>query len=223
MKFRQHVKQEGRQEGRMAQKKSTKATSKTTAQSDPAPASLDVAMKTFLATALVALPVGYFVGSSVGADTTDVKHSESSETHDSNDDHDHDDTTDAKMHAHEKLNVSGDAVPAIDSLEVTKDPKTGWNLHMHTSSFTFQPEKAGSEHTDGEGHAHLYIDDVKVTRLYGGDYYIGELDEGTHTVRVTLNTNDHRDYAVDDEVVAAEVIVVDDHHADDDTTDDHVH
>ena len=98
-------------------------------------------------------------------------------------------------------------VPGID-IDVTRDAKSGWNLHVITTEFEFAPWNASGEHVWGEGHAHLYIDDVKVGRLYTEWYHIGGLAMGTHAVHVTLNCNDHMDIAVDGELVEDTVTIV---------------
>jgi len=86
--------------------------------------------------------------------------------------------------------------PGVD-IEVTEDPKSGWNMRVHTTNFEFAPERASTDNVWGEGHAHLYVDGVKIGRLYTEWYHIGGLDKGEHTLRVTLNTNDHMDMSVD--------------------------
>ena len=98
------------------------------------------------------------------------------------------------MHGDPLAVPDGVPVPSVD-IEVTPDPKAGWNLRVMTTNFRFAPENASTDHVWGEGHAHLYIDDVKIGRLYGEWYHIGPMEAGTHTVRVTLNTNDHQDLA----------------------------
>jgi hypothetical protein len=90
--------------------------------------------------------------------------------------------------------------PAVE-IQVLEDPKSGWNLKVVTTDFLFAPQRASTDNVWGEGHAHLYIDGVKVGRLYTEWYHIGGLDKGDHTVRVTLNTNDHMDLSVDGEMV----------------------
>lgn len=95
------------------------------------------------------------------------------------------------------------------SLAISKDPKSGYNLQLNTKNFTFAPQNASREHKEGEGHAHVYVDGEKVARLYGEWAHL-ELTEGEHKVEVTLNANDHREYA--DQygvpVVVSETIVV---------------
>ena len=172
------------------------------------------ALKVFVVTAVVALPLGYFIGNSTTDSSTD-KDSYSAEES-SNEEM-------LKTHSHsEMLAVDADGAPEISMLMVTKDPKSGWNLHFETENFKFSPENVSTAHVAGEGHAHVYVDGVKVNRLYSGDYYLGELDEGEHVVRVTLNANNHSEYAVDGEVIEASMSINDSHH-DDEGTEPHSH
>lgn len=103
----------------------------------------------------------------------------------------------AEHHDHsEMLVLAGDApVPAVDAA-VTKDPVSGWNLHIETKNFRFAAEHASGEHVPGEGHAHLYVNGEKIARLYGPWAHVASLPEGRSTIRVTLNANDHRPLAV---------------------------
>lgn len=78
--------------------------------------------------------------------------------------------------------------------KVTKDSMKGFNLHLSTKGFRWAPQRAGMAFRSGEGHAHIYVDGTKLTRLYGPWFYLGSLAPGAHTVRVSLNGNDHGDY-----------------------------
>lgn len=89
---------------------------------------------------------------------------------------------------------------------VAKDTMKGYNLRLVTRGFRWAPQRAGMAFRNGEGHAHLYVDGTKVTRLYGPWFYLGTLAAGTHTIKVTLNGNDHGDY-VDRNGKAVESIV----------------
>ena len=84
--------------------------------------------------------------------------------------------------------------PKITDFSVEKDMMSGWNLSFETENFKFSPENASTKHVDGQGHAHLYVDGKKITRLYGGQFYIDDLAPGDHQIRVSLNTNDHQEY-----------------------------
>ena len=104
------------------------------------------------------------------------------------------------------LDVSGEeeSIPTVD-IEATEDRISGWNIRLETENFTFAPDAVGLPHEPGEGHAHLYINDKKADRLYANFAHLGPLPAGDYTLRVTLNTNEHSVYAVDDEVISDEV------------------
>lgn len=143
---------------------------------------------------------------SEASDSDDASHEHSRQTDDSH--------SDSATHAHDTYEVpEGVEAPTISGLAVTADAKDGWNVSFETSNFEFTPQNVNSDHVDGQGHAHLHIDGEKITRLYSHNYYIDHLDEGEHTIMVTLNTNDHKDYAVDGEVVMAMTTIVDSHHS----------
>jgi len=104
-------------------------------------------------------------------------------------------------HHHGTIEFAGDiAVPRVD-LVIHKDTMAGRNLEIITENFRFAPEHAGSEHVDGEGHAHLYIDGKKIARVYGPWFHIPEPGPGMHSVRVTLNANSHQDFVVGNQVI----------------------
>lgn len=84
--------------------------------------------------------------------------------------------------------------PALD-FDLVPDPASGWNIHVHTANFAFAPENASAPHVDGEGHAHIYVNDVKTARLYGEWFHIAELSTGDR-VTITLNNNDHSEISV---------------------------
>jgi hypothetical protein len=87
---------------------------------------------------------------------------------------------------------------------------SGYNLTIHTEHFSWAPERASTEHFAGEGHAHLYINDVKIGRLYGAHHHISSsaLQAGENIITVTLNANTHEDYTVGGDLVAASATVM---------------
>ena len=113
----------------------------------------------------------------------------------------------AAPHRHaEALEVTWSPVPTV-SVEVLEDPMAGWNLHATVTGHRLAPENVSTAPVDGEGHLHLYVDGVKVTRLYGEWFALGELDPGEHEIRVELSANDHSPLAVDGEVIDATATV----------------
>lgn len=101
--------------------------------------------------------------------------------------------------------VPAQQAPQVRRFRVTQDRMGGWNIHLLTQRFRFAPAHASEKARGGEGHAHLYIDGEKYTRLYGPWFYLPDdvLSPGAHTLKVTLNANDHTAWAVDGEPVQA--------------------
>lgn len=104
------------------------------------------------------------------------------------------------------LGVSGTNAPQV-SASLIKDPMSGYNLMLETQNFTFSPEAASGAHQAGEGHAHVYVNDQKLARLYGPWMHIADLPKGDVTIRVSLNANDHRVYSVNGAPVSADLKV----------------
>ena len=109
--------------------------------------------------------------------------------------------TDGHQHTH------GDATtPAVEpypsvSVRILEDPSGGWLLHSVPTNFRLAPENVSTEHIDGEGHMHLYVDGVKVMRLYGEWHEMPPLAAGVHEIRVELSSNDHSAMAIDGTIV----------------------
>ena len=108
----------------------------------------------------------------------------------------------AEMHAHGRFNVESGPIPTL-SLSVTPDPESGWNIRLETENFTFRPPSFAPEISANAGHAHLYINGEKHSRLYGRDVHVTGLAPGVNEVRVTLNTDDHQELYVEGEVISA--------------------
>ncbi len=88
-------------------------------------------------------------------------------------------TADSAEHTHTGVNTNHDVfhsraievpagtpVPAV-TVQVEADPVRGWNLYVGTANFDFVPEKVNGESSPTEGHAHLYVNDKSVQRIYG--------------------------------------------------------
>jgi len=112
-------------------------------------------------------------------------------------------TAQGGAHAHaDNLMLDGDATVPELTIQVLEDVVSGWNLKLDVSNFRFAPENAGLAHVPGEGHAHVYVNGVKIARIYGVWMHIASLPEGA-VVEVTLNANDHRQLAVGDQPIKA--------------------
>lgn len=76
-------------------------------------------------------------------------------------------------------------------------------VRLQVENFTFAPDSETPEHVPGQGHGHLYLDGVKLQRMYGAEALIGALPAGRYEVRVDLNSNLHLPYQTADGPVQA--------------------
>lgn len=98
-------------------------------------------------------------------------------------------------HHHKTMEIpAGQPIPSVD-LAVHKDPMKGYNLQAKVSNFRFAPENINRAAKPGEGHAHLYVNGKKITRLYGSWYYLENLQPGKNAIAVSLNANTHETLA----------------------------
>ena len=93
----------------------------------------------------------------------------------------------------EELVAEGHALPSLD-LAMTQLDDGGWQVILETRDFTFAPDSPEPEHVPSHGHAHLYINGLKVQRMHGPEAVIGALPQGAYLVRAAINSNDHRPY-----------------------------
>lgn len=111
-------------------------------------------------------------------------------------------------HSHDMgMAVAADGDAPSLNIAVTKDPMSGWNLHVMPANFRFAPENSGKAHVDGEGHAHVYVNGAKIARLYGPWMHLADLPKGDTTIEVGLYSNDHRALKVGDVPVNASMSV----------------
>ncbi len=112
-----------------------------------------------------------------------------------------------RNHHHKPMEIpAGEPIPTV-SLGVHPDAVRGWNLEVKVSNFRFAPEQASREARPGEGHAHLFINGEKITRIYGNWYYLGTLPPGRHEIRVSLSSNDHQDLVYQGQLIEALEII----------------
>lgn len=110
-------------------------------------------------------------------------------------------------HGHKTIEIpAGQPVPEVD-LVVYQDTMKGWNLEVKLTNFKFAPESVNQNSNPNEGHAHLYVNDQKITRIYGNWYYLESLKPGSNKITVTLNTNQHEDLVKDGEMITDTEII----------------
>ncbi len=121
--------------------------------------------------------------------------------------------TSASMHSmhgkHAMIEVdTSKSVPTI-SIEAIPDSKDGYNLRVVTKNYTFTPEKVGNAPVPNQGHAHIYVNDAKIARLYGEWFNISSsaLKDGSNVIEVTLNADDHSEWVINGKHISDTVTV----------------
>jgi hypothetical protein len=110
---------------------------------------------------------------------------------------------------HGSLEIPAEGAPEV-AVEITKDPVDGWNMTVLTENFTFTPNMVNSVNVVNTGHAHLYINDVKIARLYSPYFHIPDLAMGDYEISVNLSTNDHSYYVINGEKIESRVVITQD-------------
>ena len=133
-----------------------------------------------------------------------VDHSEDTAMEGADDGHDH-----AHDHDHDHatlMEVDYEPVPTIE-LRTHLDPMSGVNLEVITTGFTLAPERASTNPVDGEGHFHIYVDGVKLRRLYAHWAHVDLKAPGDYEIRVELSANNHAALAVNGVKLDATAVV----------------
>lgn len=114
------------------------------------------------------------------------------------------------MHHHPVRNVSlNEMAPTITHL-VFPDKMDGYNVQLLTENFRFTPAAINREVVSNSGHAHLYVNGKKVSRIYSNWFHLPSkwLKPGVNYVTVSLNANDHSEWAIDETAIASTVRVI---------------
>jgi hypothetical protein len=82
-------------------------------------------------------------------------------------------------------------VPISIDIAAEVDDNGNVSVEIITEGWLWTPDNVDGEHVPGEGHAHIYVDDVKIARVYGPSYKLEGLEPGERQVRLTLNSNSH--------------------------------
>lgn len=119
--------------------------------------------------------------------------------------------------AHEDfvIPLTAENIPTIE-LQAIADAKGGYNINIKTTNFDFSPEQVNTE-TDSfnEGHAHLYINNIKTMRLYSNWFHIApsSLTKDLNTIHVELNTNTHKVLHIGDVTLSKQIELIRDPNA----------
>ena len=112
-------------------------------------------------------------------------------------------------HQHPPREVSAELpLPSVTHL-MFPDVMGGYNVQILPNNFNFTPAAINRAPQGNEGHAHIYVNGVKVARVYSSWYHLSGdfLTPGENEVSVTLNANDHSEWTVNGIPVASTVKV----------------
>jgi len=97
----------------------------------------------------------------------------------------------------------------IISLEISEDDMDGYNLFVKLENFILTPEDVGKKNYLNSGHMHLFVNDIKISRVYSNWFHIPgryfNLEE--NIIRVTLNSNLHESFAINGNQIESEIKV----------------
>lgn len=125
-------------------------------------------------------------------------------------------------HSHLPIAVPSRSIKPALSLVLNKDAMSGYNLHLKIQSYNLIPPPNGVKSMDDfmsvsidkktgyvEGHAHLYINGIKIQRVYGVDIHLPaeHFKEGINTVSVTLNNHSHMYWTINDKKVVSTLYI----------------
>ena len=98
--------------------------------------------------------------------------------------------------------------PSVN-LEIYEDNMDGYNLFIKLENFILTPMDVGKKNKSNSGHIHLYVNDIKIGRVYSNWFHIPgryfNLKE--NIIRITLNSNLHDSFAINGNLIESEIIV----------------
>lgn len=105
---------------------------------------------------------------------------------------DHSMTTGVQTSPSAKIQLTTERSPGSQSVEIA----------VSVENFTFVRAPDDAPHIPHEGHAHIYLNGLKLGRLYETHFALGAVPKGTYDLTVSLNSNDHQPYVENGKPIA---------------------
>ena len=98
--------------------------------------------------------------------------------------------------------------PSVN-LEIYEDNMDGYNLFIKLENFILTPMDVGKKNKSNSGHIHLYVNDIKIGRVYSNWFHIPSryFNLKENIIRITLNSNLHDSFAINGNPIESEIKV----------------
>lgn len=114
------------------------------------------------------------------------------------------------MHQDQLVIPEGMLIPQL-GLQLRRDETDGYNLHLELRNFLMESPDFRSDSSDPvvRGHAHLYLNGVKLTRLYAADLHLPArlFRPGINSLQISINDHNHSVWAIDKEPIQATILL----------------
>ena len=96
-------------------------------------------------------------------------------------------------HSHDHSGNSAVELAKPVNLELASevDPAGGLHIRISAENWQWAPEEVNQPSRPGVGHAHIYANGEKLSRVYGPYHYVPDLPPGVHQIKIDLNDNQH--------------------------------
>ncbi len=81
-------------------------------------------------------------------------------------------------------------------------------IAVSVENFTFVRAPEDATHIPHEGHGHIYLNGLKIGRLYEQYFTLGAVPPGTYDLTVSLNSNDHQPYIENGKAISHSLAIV---------------
>lgn len=112
-------------------------------------------------------------------------------------------------HSHDHSGAGAVELTEPVNLELASevDPAGGLHIRIRVENWQWAPEEVNQASRPGVGHAHIYANGEKLSRVYGPYHYIPDLPPGLHQIKIDLNDNQHNALTVNGAPLEATIAV----------------
>ena len=98
--------------------------------------------------------------------------------------------------------------PTIE-LKLIKDDMDGYNLFIKLENFILTPEDVGKKNYFNSGHMLLFVNDIKISRVYSNWFHIPSryFNLKENIIKITLNSNLHDLFTINGNPIQSEIKV----------------